>query len=60
MNANYFKAPYFSKEELWERADSFRDDGCLAYIATGIAKTFDLSSDVIERRLKKEGLWPPQ
>ncbi len=36
------------------------DDGCLAYIANGIAKRFDLSSEVIERRLKKEGLWPPQ
>jgi hypothetical protein len=35
-----------------------REDAHLAYIANGIAKAFDLSSDVIERRLKNEGLWP--
>jgi hypothetical protein len=34
------------------------EDAHLAYIATGIAKAFDLSSDVIERRLKSESLWP--
>ena len=34
------------------------DDAHLAYIANGIAKSFDLSSDVIERRLKNESLWP--
>jgi hypothetical protein len=34
------------------------DDAALSYIANGIAKAFALSSDVIERRLQKEGLWP--
>lgn len=34
------------------------EDSHLVYIATGIAKSFDLSSDVIERRLKYEQLWP--
>lgn len=34
------------------------DDGALSYIANGIAKAFALSSDVIERRLQKENLWP--
>lgn len=33
-------------------------DAHLSYVANGIAKAFDLSSDVIERRLQKEGLWP--
>ncbi len=34
------------------------EDAHLAYIANGIARTFDLSSEVIEKRLKSEGLWP--
>lgn len=34
------------------------DDAHLSYLANGIAKPFDLSSEVIERRLKSEGLWP--
>lgn len=36
------------------------DDQHLAYLSNGIAKAFDLSSEVIERRLKKECLWPLQ
>jgi hypothetical protein len=34
------------------------EDAHLAYIANGIARAFDLSSDVIERRLRAERLWP--
>ena len=34
------------------------EDAHLAYIANGLARTFDLSSEVIEKRLKSEGLWP--
>ena len=34
------------------------EDSHLAYLANGIAKAFDLSSDVIERRLRTEGCWP--
>jgi hypothetical protein len=37
---------------------SLTEDSHLAYIATGIAKSFDLSSGVIERRLKIERMWP--
>jgi hypothetical protein len=35
------------------------EDIHLSYLANGIAKQFALSSEVIERRLKNEGLWPP-
>ena len=34
------------------------EDAHLAHIANGIAKAFDLSSEVIERRIRNEGLWP--
>ena len=47
---------------LVEKSGLFRsqlcDDVHLAYIANGIARKFDLSSEVIERRLKNENLWP--
>ena len=35
------------------------DEAALDYIATRIAPTFDVSAEVIARRLRTEKLWPP-
>jgi len=38
--------------------EQLQDDANLSYLANGIARAFAISSDVIEKRLSREGLWP--
>ena len=66
-----FKAPFIKIENIRTAADEFRakywpqDSIPLdifeirEYIAHGIAPYFEVSEQVIEKRLIKENLWPP-
>ncbi len=53
-----FEAVISQAEQNGVRRSELRDDSHMGYLAKPIARKFAVSSDVIERRLVKEGLWP--
>ena len=58
--ASEFEAAISQAERSGLRRSELRDERHMGYLAKPIAAKFAVSGDVIERRLTKEGLWPPR
>jgi hypothetical protein len=54
----FSQAIHQAKEHGFTNWDSSGDTG-LEYVAQSIGRSFRVSGEVIERRLKREGMWPP-
>jgi Zn-dependent peptidase ImmA (M78 family) len=58
--ASHFEAAISQAERSGLKRSDLRDERYIGYLAKPIAAEFAVSGDVIERRLIKEGLWPPR
>jgi hypothetical protein len=58
--ASEFEVAVSLAERSGLKRSELRDERHMGYLAKPIAARFAVSVDVIERRLTKEGLWPPR
>ncbi len=69
MNQAEFRCKWLRLEDIWDCAEDVRSrywsaekadpNAVLSCISTQLSRPFGVSTDVIERRVDREKLWPP-
>jgi len=53
-----FDAAILRAKQSGMSKSQLQDDACLSYLANSLSRPFQVSGDVMERRLTRENLWP--